>query len=207
MALKAYLATLNGNGSASITRSAPSAVATAAAVTTSNRLSISFAAQPGNGQLLVFGTASASITFEFDSASSASSGGTPVTLGGSTSATRLAFQTALAAASISGEYTLSSTSATVVRVSYADTVAIQISHTAISASLTGMPVISYSSSQTDATVNVLTSKGMYLVINDAVVTNKLQLHNLLNRIRRLLSKDMGRSSTVGSLASTGTATE
>ncbi len=207
MTIHAYLATQNGNGTTSITRSTPSAVATAASVSTTNHLSISFAVQPGDGQLLVFGTASASITFEFDSASTASGGGTPVTIGGSTSATRLAFQNSLSAASISGLYTLSSTSATVVRVAYADSISIEISHTAISASLTAIPVIRYGSVQTDNTTNIMTSKGIYLAINDAVVTSKYHLTDVLRSLERLLSRDMGRVSTVGSLSISGTVTE
>lgn len=207
MTLHAYLATRNGNGSTSITRSTPSAVATAASVSTTNQLSISFAVQPGDGQLLVFGTASASVTFEFDSASTASGGGTPVTLGGSTSATRLAFQTALAASSLSALLTLSSTSATVTRVSYADSISIEISHTAISASLTAIPVIRYGSVQTDNTTNILSGKGAYLVFNDAVVTDKYHLGNILSALDRLLSRDLGKTSTLGSLSTSGTVTE
>ena len=208
MTIHAYLATQNGNGTTSITRSTPSAVATAASVTTENRVSISFAVQPGDGQLLVFGTSSLSVTFEFDSASTASGGGTPVTLGGSTSATRLAFQTALAASSVSALLSsISSTSETVVRVGTGSANTLQISHTAISASLTAIPVIFYSSSNTDGTVNIMTSKGMYLAINDAVVTSKYHLTDVLRSLERLLSRDTGRVSTVGSLSISGTVTE
>lgn len=207
MTIHAYLATLNKTGTASITRSTPSAVATAASVSTTNYVSISFAAQPGDGQLLVFGTASASVTFEFDSASTASGGGTPVTLGGSTSATRLAFQTALAASSLSALLTLSSTSETVVRVGTDQANTIEISHTAISASLTAIPVIRYTSSNTDNTSNVLSGKGVYLAVNDAVVTSRFNLQQVLARLEKLMKRDLLQVNALADLSTSGTVTE